>query len=109
MEFSERCRKNYHIGGCCGLCFRTVICVRPSTQAGQTGFAFYVLGSFLTPVLIIGLGALNLVGSLSFDSGNGFCICAIASALFMVTGFVGRKIYKSKTYQGILYFDLLGL
>jgi len=75
-------------------------------KLSQTGFAFYVLGSFLTPVLIIGLGALNLVGSLSFDSGNGFCICAIASALFMVTGFVGRKIYKSKTYQGILYFGL---
>ena len=71
----------------------------------QTGFAFYTLGSLLTPILIVGMGALNLLGgTLSFSSGNGFLVTALGMLAFSVVTFIGSRIYESSAYFGMTYF-----
>ena len=70
----------------------------------QTGFAFYTLGSLLTPILIAGMGALGLLGeSLSFEGGNGFLVTAVAMLGFTAAAAVGAFIFRSGAYYGMIY------
>ncbi|MCR5210323.1 MAG: GNAT family N-acetyltransferase [Lachnospiraceae bacterium] len=73
----------------------------------QTGFAFFTLGSLLTPIIIVGMGALNLLGSaLSFESGNGFLVTALGMLAFSVVTYLGSRIYNSSAYFGMTYFGV---
>ena len=70
----------------------------------QTGFAFYTLGSLLTPILIAGMGALGLLGeTLSFKGDNGFLVTAVAMLGFTAAAAVGAFIFKSGAYYGMIY------
>ncbi len=70
----------------------------------QTGFAFYTLGSFLFPIIITGIGALNLFGdSFSISAGNGALVGACAALSFGLCGVIGTRIYKKKSYYAISY------
>lgn len=76
----------------------------------QTGFAFYTLGSFLGPIVILGLGMYRLFGEwFSFKSGNGWMVAAVATALMVLSALLGKYIYKSKFYTGITYFSFTWL
>lgn len=70
----------------------------------QTGFAFYTLGSLLTPILIAGMGALGLLGeTLSFKGDNGFLVTAVAMLGFTAAAAVGAFIFRSGAYYGMIY------
>lgn len=76
----------------------------------QTGFAFYTLGSFLGPIVIVGVGMFKLLGKwFSFSSGNGWMVAAVAAGLMGLSALLGKYIYKSKFYNGITYFSFTWL
>ncbi|MCQ2516154.1 MAG: hypothetical protein MJ094_04745 [Saccharofermentans sp.] len=70
----------------------------------QTGFAFYTLGSFLFPIIITGIGVLNLFGdAFSISAGNGALVGACAALSFGICGVIGTKIYKKNSYYAVSY------
>lgn len=70
----------------------------------QTGFAFYTLGSFLFPIIITGIGALNLFGdAFSISAGNGALVGACAALSFGICGVIGTRIYKKNSYYAVSY------
>jgi len=76
----------------------------------QTGFAFYTLGSFLGPIVIVGVGMFKLLGKwVSFSGGNGWIVAAVASLLMALSAIIGKHIYNSKFYNGITYFSFTWL
>ena len=76
----------------------------------QTGFAFYTLGSFLGPIVVVGVGMFRLLGKwFSFSNGNGWIVAAVASLVMAVSAIIGKYIYKSKFYTGITYFSFTWL
>ena len=76
----------------------------------QTGFAFYTLGSFLGPIVIVGVGMFKLLGKwFSFSNGNGWLVAAVAAALMGLSALIGQYLYKSKFYTGITYFSFTWL
>ena len=76
----------------------------------QTGFAFYTLGSFLGPIVVVGVGMFKLLGKwFSFSNGNGWIVAAVASLLMALSAIIGKYIYKSKFYTGITYFSFTWL
>ena len=76
----------------------------------QTGFAFYTLGSFLGPIVVVGVGMFKLLGKwFSFSNGNGWIVAAVASLLMALSAVIGKYIYKSRFYTGITYFSFTWL
>lgn len=76
----------------------------------QTGFAFYTLGSFLGPIVVVGVGMFRLLGKwFSFSNGNGWIVAAVASLVMAVSAIAGKFIYKSRFYTGITYFSFTWL
>ena len=76
----------------------------------QTGFAFYTLGSFLGPIVIVGVGMFKLLGKwFSFSGGNGWIVAAVASLIMALSAVIGKFIYRSKFYTGITYFSFTWL
>lgn len=76
----------------------------------QTGFAFYTLGSFLGPIVVVGVGMFKLLGKwFSFSGGNGWLVAAVASLLMALSAIIGKYIYNSKFYTGITYFSFTWL
>ncbi len=68
----------------------------------QTGFAFYTLASMLGPIVVVGLGAFNLLGSaFSFRDGTGWLVATLAAAILLVSSVGGIFIFKEKVQTGV--------
>ena len=80
----------------------------------QTEFALYTLASLLGPIVIVGMGIFNLLGSaFSFSGGTGWLVATVAALVLTVTAVGGRLLFKEKTqaniYQGTFYIALTWL
>ena len=80
----------------------------------QTEFALYTLASLLGPIVIVGMGTFNLLGSaFSFSGGNGWLVATVAALVLTITSVGGRLLFKEKTqaniYQGTFYIALTWL
>ena len=80
----------------------------------QTEFALYTLASLLGPIVIVGMGTFNLLGSaFSFSGGTGWLVATVAALVLTVTSVGGRLLFKEKTqaniYQGTFYIALTWL
>ena len=80
----------------------------------QTEFALYTLASLLGPIVIVGMGTFNLLGSaFSFSGGSGWLVATVAALVLTVTSVGGRLLFKEKTqaniYQGTFYIALTWL
>ena len=72
----------------------------------QTGYAFYCVGSFMVPIIVIGGAALGIFGS-AFSLRSDVPLVFIAAAgLFALTGFIGILIYKSAVQFSITYLGI---
>lgn len=68
----------------------------------QTGFAFYTLASMLGPIVVVGLGAFNLLGSaFSFKDGTGWLVATLAAAILLVSSLGGIFIFREKVQTGV--------
>lgn len=68
----------------------------------QTGFAFYTLASMLGPIIVVGLGAFNLLGSaFSFKEGAGWLVATIAALILLISSIGGIFIFKEKVQTGV--------
>ena len=80
----------------------------------QTEFALYTLASLLGPIVIVGIGSFNLLGSaFSFSGGTGWLVATVAALILTVTAVGGRFLFREKTqaniYQGTFYIALTWL
>ena len=80
----------------------------------QTEFALYTLASLLGPIVIVGMGTFNLLGSaFSFSGGTGWLVATVAALVLTATSVGGRLLFKEKTqaniYQGTFYIALTWL
>ena len=81
----------------------------------QTGFAMYSLASLLGPIVVVGMGTFNLLGSgFSFRNGTGWLVATVASLVLLVSAVAGRFIFReekaqSNIYQGTSYISLTWL
>ena len=81
----------------------------------QTEFALYTLASLLGPIVIVGIGAFNLLGSaFSFKDGTGWLVATVAAIVLVASSVGGRFLFrKEKTqaniYQGTFYIALTWL
>lgn len=80
----------------------------------QTEFALYTLASLLGPIVIVGMGTFNLLGSaFSFSGGTGWLVATVAALVLTATSVGGRFLFKEKTqaniYQGTFYIALTWL
>ena len=70
----------------------------------QTEFALYSLASLLGPIVIVGMGAFNLLGSaFSFKDGTGWLVAIVAALVLVVTSVGGRFIFKDDRTQSNIY------
>ena len=70
----------------------------------QTEFALYSLASLLGPIVIVGMGAFNLLGSaFSFKDGTGWLVAIVAALVLVVTSVGGRFIFKEDRTQSNIY------
>ena len=75
----------------------------------QTEFALYSLASLLGPIVIVGIGAFNLLGSaFSFKNGSGWLVATVAATVLVVSSVGGRFLFReeknqSNIYQGTFY------
>ena len=70
----------------------------------QTEFALYSLASLLGPIVIVGMGAFNLLGSaFSFKDGTGWLVAIVAALVLVVTSVGGRFIFKDDKTQSNIY------
>ena len=68
----------------------------------QTGFAFYTLASMLGPIVVVGLGAFDLLGSaFSFKDGTGWLVATLAAAILLASSVGGIFIFKEKVQTGV--------
>ena len=68
----------------------------------QTGFAFYTLASMLGPIVVLGLGAFDLLGSaFSFKEGTGWLVATLAAAVLLVSSIGGRLLFREKVQTNI--------
>ena len=81
----------------------------------QTEFAMYSLASLLGPIVIVGIGAFNLLGSaFSFKNGSGWLVATVAATVLVVSSVGGRFLFRdeknqSNVYQGTFYIALTWL
>ena len=60
----------------------------------QTGFAMYSLASLLGPIVIVGMGSFNLLGSaFSFKDGTGWLVATVAALVLFASAVVGRFLF----------------
>ena len=68
----------------------------------QTGFAFYTLASMLGPIVVVGLGAFDLLGpAFSFKEGTGWLVATLAAAILLASSVGGIFIFKEKVQTGV--------
>lgn len=72
----------------------------------QTGYAFYCVGSFMVPIIVIGGAALGIFGSAFSLASDAPLIFIVAAGLFALTGFIGIFIYKSAVQFSITYLGI---
>ncbi len=81
----------------------------------QTEFALYTLASLLGPVVILGMGAFNLLGSsFSFKNGSGWLVVTVAAAALVISSVGGRFLFREEKnqaniYQGTFYISVTWL
>lgn len=72
----------------------------------QTGYAFYCVGSFMVPIIVIGGAAFGIFGE-TFSLKSDLPLVFIAAAgLFALAGFIGVMIYKSAVQFSITYLGI---
>ena len=70
----------------------------------QTEFALYSLASLLGPIVIVGMGAFNLLGSaFSFKNGSGWLVVTVAAAALVVSSVGGRFLFREEKNQANIY------
>lgn len=68
----------------------------------QTGFAFYTLASMLGPIVVVGLGAFDLLGpAFSFKEGTGWLVATLAAGILLASSIGGIFIFKEKVQTGV--------
>ena len=80
----------------------------------QTGFALYSLASLLGPIVIVGMGAYNLLGTgFSFENGHGWFVATVASLILVVSSVGGLFLFKepvqTNIYKGSTYISITWL
>ena len=80
----------------------------------QTGFALYSLASLLGPIVIVGMGTFNLLGSaFSFKDGTGWLVATVAALVLFVSSIAGRFLFRegaqANIYRGTSYISLTWL
>ena len=80
----------------------------------QTGFALYSLASLLGPIVIVGMGAYNLLGTgFSFEHGSGWFVATVATMILVVSSvgglFLFREPVQSNIYRGSTYISITWL
>ena len=81
----------------------------------QTEFALYTLASLLGPIVIVGIGAFNLLGSaFSFKDGTGWLVATVAAIVLVASSVGGRFLFREEKtqaniYQGTFYIALTWL
>ena len=80
----------------------------------QTGFAMYSLASLLGPIVIVGMGSFNLLGSaFSFKDGTGWLVATVAALVLFASAVIGRFIFRegaqANVYRGTTYISLTWL
>ena len=80
----------------------------------QTGFALYSLASLLGPIVIVGMGIFNLLGSaFSFKDGSGWLVATVASTVLLISAVGGRFLFRENNqaniYRGTTYISLTWL
>ena len=70
----------------------------------QTEFALYTLASLLGPIVIVGIGAFNLLGSaFSFKDGTGWLVATVAAIVLVASSVGGRFIFREEKNQANIY------
>ena len=68
----------------------------------QTGFAFYTLASMLGPIVVVGLGAFDLLGpAFSFNEGTGWLVATLAAGILLASSVGGIFLFKDKVQTGV--------
>ena len=68
----------------------------------QTGFAFYTLASMLGPIVVVGLGAFDLLGpAFSFKEGTGWLVATLAAGILLASSVGGIFLFKDKVQTGV--------
>lgn len=68
----------------------------------QTGFAFYTLASMLGPIVVVGLGAFDLLGpAFSFNEGTGWLVATLAAGILLASSVGGIFLFKEKVQTGV--------
>lgn len=80
----------------------------------QTGFALYSLASLLGPIVIVGMGAYNLLGTgFSFEHGSGWFVATVATMILVLSSVGGLFLFKepvqSNIYRGSTYISITWL
>ena len=80
----------------------------------QTGFAMYSLASLLGPIVIVGMGSFELLGSaFSFKNGTGWLVATVAAVVLFASAVVGRFLFRegaqANIYRGTTYISLTWL
>lgn len=80
----------------------------------QTGFAMYSLASLLGPIVIVGMGSFNLLGSaFSFRDGTGWLVATVAALVLFASAVIGRFLFRegsqANIYRGTTYISLTWL
>ena len=71
----------------------------------QTGFALYSLASLLGPIVIVGMGAFELLGpGFSFKDGSGWLVASVAALTLLVSSIGGRFLFKERVQANIYEF-----
>lgn len=71
----------------------------------QTGFALYSLASLLGPIVIVGMGAFELLGpGFSFKDGSGWLVASVAALVLLVSSIGGRFLFKERVQANIYQF-----
>ena len=71
----------------------------------QTGFALYSLASLLGPIVIVGMGAFELLGpGFSFKDGSGWLVASTAAVVLLASSVGGRFLFRERVQANIYEF-----